>query len=220
MSIAEKLTTIAENQKRVYDAGFTAGQAEGGSVQDNARYASSIRFHNTAFPEGYEMLLKLNDPDNLPQFRGATGIRKVTIDVHTDKSYDASNFLYNNTTIEELVFPDGIQFSSLGYFATNCKALKRVVGRVNMTGITTSSIYNGCSALEEVYFMPNTIGVNFDIKHSALLIDASVQSIIDGLADLSGTEPQTLFLNNAIGAKLTDAQRETIAGKNWILSLY
>ena len=30
MSIAEKLTTIAENQQKVYDAGYTAGQAAGG----------------------------------------------------------------------------------------------------------------------------------------------------------------------------------------------
>lgn len=30
MSIAEKLTQIAENQQRVYDAGFTAGQEQGG----------------------------------------------------------------------------------------------------------------------------------------------------------------------------------------------
>ena len=30
MSVAEKLQTIAENEQRVYDAGFNAGKAEGG----------------------------------------------------------------------------------------------------------------------------------------------------------------------------------------------
>ncbi len=32
MSIAEKLQTVAENQQKVYDAGFTAGQAAGGDT--------------------------------------------------------------------------------------------------------------------------------------------------------------------------------------------
>ena len=34
MSIADKLTAIAENQKAVYDAGFSAGQAQGGGSGD------------------------------------------------------------------------------------------------------------------------------------------------------------------------------------------
>ena len=32
MSIAKKLKTVAENQQKVYDAGFTAGQATGGNT--------------------------------------------------------------------------------------------------------------------------------------------------------------------------------------------
>lgn len=34
MSIAEKLIIIAENMKKVYDAGFAAGQAQGGGGSD------------------------------------------------------------------------------------------------------------------------------------------------------------------------------------------
>ena len=41
MSIAEKLTTIAENQQAVYDAGYAKGQAEG--EVDTARAASIYR---------------------------------------------------------------------------------------------------------------------------------------------------------------------------------
>ena len=39
MSIAEKLTTIAENQQKVYDAGFTAGQAQGGGGGRSEHYS-------------------------------------------------------------------------------------------------------------------------------------------------------------------------------------
>lgn len=41
MSIAEKLQTIAENEQRVYDAGYAKGQAEGGDT-------------TAAYDEGYE----------------------------------------------------------------------------------------------------------------------------------------------------------------------
>ena len=38
MSIAEKLLTIAENEQRVYDAGFEAGKAQGGGGDTEAAY--------------------------------------------------------------------------------------------------------------------------------------------------------------------------------------
>ena len=34
MSIAEKLTTIAENEQKVYDAGFEAGKSQGGDTDE------------------------------------------------------------------------------------------------------------------------------------------------------------------------------------------
>ena len=43
MSIAEKLQTVAENQQRVYDAGYTAGQSAGGSGGDTeAAYQQGV----------------------------------------------------------------------------------------------------------------------------------------------------------------------------------
>ena len=41
MSIAEKLQTVADNQQKVYDAGFAAGQAAGGDT-------------DAAYNEGYD----------------------------------------------------------------------------------------------------------------------------------------------------------------------
>ena len=48
MSIAEKLTTIAENQQRVYDAGYSAGQGAGGdtSIEDSIIDRSITEYRN------------------------------------------------------------------------------------------------------------------------------------------------------------------------------
>lgn len=42
MSIAEKLTTIAENQQRVYDAGYAAGEANGSGGYDEG-YSAGVK---------------------------------------------------------------------------------------------------------------------------------------------------------------------------------
>ena len=44
-----------------------------------------------------------------------------------------------------------------------------------------------------------------------------MQSIIDGLKDLTGAESQTLTFHSAVGNKLTDTQKATITAKNWTL---
>ena len=55
MSIAEKLTQIAENEQKVYDAGFAAGQAQGvGTVEEYAgatsiSYVISFYFDETEY---------------------------------------------------------------------------------------------------------------------------------------------------------------------------
>ena len=51
MSIAEKLTTIAENQQRVYGAGYAAGQAEGGGSGDSSVFVGD---DSTTVAEYYE----------------------------------------------------------------------------------------------------------------------------------------------------------------------
>ena len=196
------------------------GKAAGGgsSVQDNAQYAQIIRFTDAVFPEGYEMQLKLLNSLSMPVFRGTTGIRKVTIDVPTEKTYDASNMAYMANTIEEFVFPNGIKFPVANYMCTNAASLRSIQGTMDMTGNTSNNMWTGCTLLEHISFVPNTIGAKVDFAKSPLLSDASIQSIIDGLANLSGQTTQTLTLHADVGAKLTEAQKESARLKNWTLA--
>lgn len=48
--------------------------------------------------------------------------------------------------------------------------------------------------------------------------DDTLQSIIDGLADLTGGTAQTLTLNSNVSARLTAEQIATITAKNWNLA--
>jgi hypothetical protein len=59
------------------------------------------------------------------------------------------------------------------------------------------------------------IGQSISLANSPLLTNASVQSIIDHLKDLTGATAQTLTLHADVKANLTDGQLATITGKNW-----
>lgn len=72
-------------------------------------------------------------------------------------------------------------------------------------------------SLEYIRFAANSIKLNITFRKSEKLTTESVQSIIDGLADLTGSSAQTLTLHATVGGKLTETQKATITAKNWTL---
>ena len=78
-----------------------------------------------------------------------------------------------------------------------------------------ANIFTNTPKVEEIRFAPNTIKSSIGLQGSSVLSDASIQSIIDGLAEVPTA--QTLTLHATVGAKLTDAQKATITAKNWTL---
>lgn len=61
------------------------------------------------------------------------------------------------------------------------------------------------------------IGANFSTATSPALSDASVQSIIDHLVDLTGSTSQKVSFHSTVTAKLTEEQYNTITAKNWTI---
>lgn len=233
MSIAEKLITIAENEQSISNGINTESDliAEIKSMVDNLPEAAGggenllvyatrmdYLFENAVFPDGYEITINAPNLGHMMSymFLNAKGVRKITMNVPIEGiDHSAHTFAYG-TNVEEIVFPDGIKFFLVNSFASSVKTLKSIFGRIDLSGSTNNTtMLNGCWGLENVSFMPNTIKANFTIAHSELLTDASIQSIIDGLAEVETAK--TLTLNAKVGAKLTDEQKATITAKNWTL---
>lgn len=78
--------------------------------------------------------------------------------------------------------------------------------------------FNQNKSLKEVRFAPLCIFKNLSISHTTFLSDTSIQSIIDGLADLTDETTQTITFHADVKAKLTEEQITTITGKNWTLA--
>lgn len=99
------------------------------------------------------------------------------------------------------------------------KGLKEVLGEFDMTNCTTvGSIASQCSSLETIRFKAGTIKKSLSLAYSPLLTDETIQSVINGLGDLTGGTAQTLTLHAKVGAKLTDEQKASASAKNWTIS--
>lgn len=99
-------------------------------------------------------------------------------------------------------------------------SLEEIIGELDLSKITSANVqnnpFNGCTSLVEVRFTKESIKYNLSFTQSSQLSDESIQSILDGLATVSST--QTLALNSAVYAKLTEEQKQSATDKGWTIT--
>ena len=92
------------------------------------------------------------------------------------------------------------------------------IGEMNIPKVTNAgNAFLSCAKLQRISFAPNCINVSISFANSSLLDDASIQSIIDGLADLTGKTAQKIQWHTDVVLKLTEEQILTIGNKNWTM---
>lgn len=225
MSIAEKLTTVAENQQKVYEAGFAAGQAQGSSSDDYWQYVNSLEYA-FAYPSwDGEKVFEINVP-NLSRaityvIQDVNGIKKLKLKGNTANNAITTAYPFYSRTIEEIDLTEfgagGLKFKTFKGLAYGCSKLKYIYGELDCSEITGSIEvpFTYASSLIEVRFKVGTVAKSLDITPSPNLSDASVQSIIDSLADLTEQTAQTIGFHSTVLARLTDEQIDVITAKNW-----
>ena len=97
--------------------------------------------------------------------------------------------------------------------------LQTILGELDLSSCTNvTSAFDFAYRLKDITFKANTIKISISFAACHSLSDASIQSIIDGLADLAGQTAQTLTLHADVKAKLTEEQIAIITSKNWTLA--
>ena len=206
MSIAEKLTTIAENEQKVYDAGKKAQYDEfwdnfqpGKGIEPDAYFGSfrSARWTDFTFNPKYRLYAST--------FMGAmhsnTNVTRVPVEIDWTALTEASD-------------------TQQAFYA--CSSLVHIPKlKVAETTMYNANTFQACSALEEL-IIEGTIGQqNFDVHWSTKLTRDSLLSIISALADYkdgtSGTT-YTVTLGPTNLAKLTEAEKAIATQKGWTLA--
>lgn len=262
MSIAEKLVRIAENEQKVYEAGFTAGQAQGGggsydqgyttgladgynngytegfakgeaSVENYLPYASAARFGNLNLFGKADVVINIPLMKNAAEmFRPyeATAeclnntVEHITINsesqpTRAENMFDFFIHRYKDDKLKHITLNFSLAKATLvGAMFQGCVNLERVDGiPLDFSSVITVITISPPPTLAHMRFAPNTIKQAIDMTNGYSFTDETVQSLIDGLADMTGqTTPKVVFAPT-IGAKLTDEQKATITAKNWTL---
>ena len=117
-------------------------------------------------------------------------------------------------------FSPKVIFSNSSLLFNGRISLEIINGEFDLSEITSSNsqgnMFNNCFSLREVRFIQGSIKYSLSVASSSQLSDESIQSILDGLATVSST--QTLFLNSAVYAKLTEEQKQSATDKGWTIT--
>ena len=148
-------------------------------------------------------------------------VEKITLNVETAVPAISSLFYAQkgDSTLKCIVLNvNTVNVTSISTMFYLLYALERIEGiPLDLSSTTTCvHVFGQCRSLKEVRFKPDTINVSIGLAQSNLLSDASIQSIIDGLATVETS--QTLTLHADVKAKLTETQISTITSKNWTLA--
>ncbi len=257
MSIEEKLTTIAENEQKVYDAGFAAGQAQGGGEDSqwwldwfesktdikNLFLGSAITYipefldfsHITNANFAFRQCLNIQQESFYMNscnakdlgylfYQSNCGLKELTIDVSNaenisglvgqDCSIQRVNFIGNCSKVKE-----STNLALWGALKEiHCYTDETMTEEIplDFSNNTSANTFYYAPSLKSISFAPECIKVSMVIN-SSVLTNESIQSVIDGLADLTGGTTQTLTVHSTVGNNLTDTQKATITAKNWTL---
>lgn len=212
-----------------YGQGYGEGYEKGGEI---TRYMQSLQgmFRNAVFPTGYEVDLTVADAsassgDIMHFANGATGMKSFKLSFVNKGTAVAANYAFagniNVNDILEVVDISGMgcTFSSFAGTFQNRKALRKIIGAIDLTGcVNCDSPFPNSTALEEIAFKQGTIPKNIKFNNQPNLTATSIQSVIDGLVDLTGTTAQTVTFHRDVGARLSQEQKDAITAKNWTLA--
>lgn len=168
--------------------------------------------------------IKVESMENV--FLNSKNLKKVTIKANMAENVGNLNgfTMYQAFSKSELEVIDLSGVTPLfpyniNYLVYNCSNLREIIGEFDLSNHETAvSAYSflGATALEEIRIKKETLYYSISFASCSKLSDASIQSIIDGLATVETS--QTLTLHADVKSKLTENQIVQITSKNWTLA--
>lgn len=202
MTIAEKLTKVAENVPKVYEAGQ---KKEYDRFWDVYQQNGSRTDYNTAFrgvgwtADNFKPKYNIVPVGNTNSMFVVSGINADLVEILEKQGVvlDFSNVTmlgsgFQNSKFTRIGEINCSSFTATGTTAlfSGCTALKVIDKIVIKENIALASWFNSCSALEEIRF-EGIIGKSLDLHWSTKLSYASVANIF---GHLGGTASATLTL--------------------------
>ena len=228
MSIADKLTTVAENVPKVYKAG--QDDLWRGILNTRTNFSQQFKDWQMEYIRPLQKITPVTVGSANQMLRG-NALLKVVESAHFDFSQlltgtsNQEGFYYTFygcsalEVIEDVGIGESNSIYSFNYTFNGCSKL-HTIGKVTVAQTTRySNTFNGCNALANITF-GGTIGQNgLNFQWSPLTHD-SIMSIINALADkttdTSGTN-WVVTLGDSM-SQLTDDEKLIAQNKGWDLT--
>lgn len=157
-------------------------------------------------------------------FYGCSSLEEVSLINIPERAIDCSSLfsLAPNIIpdkIKKITFSPKLKVTRITLGFNGRYSLQTIVGELDFSECESNqqtNPFNGCTSLIEVRFTPESIKQNLSFTQSSQLSDESIQSILDGLANV--TETRTLTLHSEVYAKLTEEQKQSATDKGWTIT--
>lgn len=211
-----------EGYERGLSEGYTDGHADGYLPMYLTVPEIKIQhFFKTTFPQGYELSLRFKKCANLNSaFRECTGVKSISLVIDEPISTDMQ-FCFRQTSAEIIDLTGwNVTPQFISYCFYQAKNLRSIIGALDLSKVGSYIGYwlEGCTLLENISIVPESIKASTDFYWCGNLSAESIESIINGLADLTGSAAQNVSLHTVIINKLTTEQMDRITAKNWVLN--
>lgn len=234
MSIAEKLTTIAENQQKVFDSGYKKGtgdfwdtvQANGTRTDYNMGFSSRGWTKDTFKPKynisprsAERMFYQFNYQS--PKFDFVEHLNQLGVELDfSGMTYNTWSYTFGYMNVSRLGVLDLRGIKALQSTFYNCP-VERIDKLIVNENNTYSNTFNMASSLTDIT-IEGIIGQNgFNVQWATNLTPVSLRSIIDALKDYSedtsGTR-WTLTIGTTNYDKLPTEDIEKAERKGWTLA--
>lgn len=147
------------------------------------------------------------------------------ININVDKALSWTRAFRIDVSIEffnlkNISFSPKLIGTSFQHIFYNQQYLENIDGEIDFTRISvttgTELMFYACNNLKEVRFTKESLKYNLQMAQSKSLSLESLQSIIDGLGNVTTT--RTLSLNATAYNKLTEEQKQSAADKGWTIT--
>lgn len=147
------------------------------------------------------------------------------INIDEDKSQSWTRAFRIDTSIEyfnlkNISFSPKLIGTSFQYMFYNQQFLENINGEIDFTKISSATnitlMFYACNDLKEVRFTQESLKYDLQMAQSGYLSLESLQSIIDGLGNVTTT--RTLSLNSTAYNKLTEEQKQSATDKGWTIT--
>ena len=157
-------------------------------------------------------------------FYGCSSLEEVSLINIPERAIDCSSLFSLAPNIipdklKKITFSPKVKVTRITLGFNGRYSLQTIVGELDFSECERTqqqNPFNGCTSLIEVRFTPESIKQNLSFTQSSQLSDESIQSILDGLANVSTT--CTLSLNSEVYAKLTEEQKQSATDKGWTIT--